>query len=42
VTLNCAQSGCSATITLQHDHERRLRETHETFYCVAGHPNFFP
>jgi hypothetical protein len=42
VTVNCAHEGCFAIITLQRDHEQRLRQTHEMFCCVAGHPNYFP
>ena len=38
----CATRGCQATIHLHHDIEERLRRTHETFYCPAGHSNYFP
>lgn len=38
----CATRGCQATIHLHHDVEERLRRTHETFYCPAGHSNYFP
>lgn len=37
----CAQSGCQNTIHLHHDVEQKLRRTHETFYCPAGHSNYF-
>lgn len=37
----CYREGCYAVITLHPDDERRLRETHETFYCPAGHKNCF-
>jgi hypothetical protein len=42
VTINCAREGCYAIITLHPDDERRLRRTHESFYCPAGHGNHFP
>lgn len=38
----CAEKGCQATIHLHHDIETRLLRTHETFYCPAGHSNYFP
>lgn len=41
-TFACASKGCQATIHLHHDIEERLRRTHETFYCPAGHSNYFP
>jgi hypothetical protein len=41
VTINCATEGCYAIITLHPDDERRLRRTHEPFYCPAGHGNHF-
>lgn len=40
-TFACATRGCQATIHLHHDVEARLRRTHETFYCPAGHHNYF-
>lgn len=40
--ISCAREGCYAVITLHPNDERRLRDTHETFYCPAGHTNFFP
>jgi hypothetical protein len=40
--LSCAREGCYAVITLHPDDEQRLRQTHETFYCPAGHRNYFP
>jgi hypothetical protein len=40
VTLNCAQQGCGATITLRRDDEQRLRQTHEMFYGINGHANY--
>lgn len=27
---------------MHHDVEERVRRTHETFYCPAGHSNYFP
>jgi len=41
VTLNCAQEGCVAVITLDRAHEQRLRQTHETMICPAGHLQHF-
>lgn len=41
-TINCARKGCYAIITLHPDDERRLRRTHEEFWCPAGHSNYFP
>jgi len=41
-TFACAERGCQSTIHLHHDVEARLRRTHETFYCPAGHSNYFP
>jgi hypothetical protein len=38
----CASKGCQGTIHLHHDVEAKLRRTHETFYCPAGHSNYFP
>lgn len=40
--INCARQGCYAIITVHPDDERRLRRTHESFYCPAGHGNHFP
>lgn len=40
-TLDCATEGCYAVITVHPNEERRLRRTHETFYCPAGHSNYF-
>lgn len=40
-TLTCCHKGCFATITLHPDDERRLRKTHEWFYCPAGHQQHF-
>lgn len=40
-TINCATKGCFAIITLHPQEEDRLRRTHETFYCPAGHSNYF-
>lgn len=40
--IGCAREGCYATICLDAKGEQRLRETHETFYCPAGHKNYFP
>jgi hypothetical protein len=41
-TFACATKGCQSVIHLHHDVEEKLRETHETFYCPAGHFNYFP
>jgi hypothetical protein len=41
VEINCARKGCYAIITVHPDDEARLRRTHETFYCPAGHSNYF-
>lgn len=41
-TINCASQGCYAIITLHPTDEDRLRQTHERFYCPAGHSNYFP
>lgn len=35
--ISCCAKGCYAVITLHPDDDRRLRKTHETFYCPAGH-----
>ena len=37
----CATEGCQSTIHLHHEVEEKLRRTHETFYCPAGHHNYF-
>jgi hypothetical protein len=42
VTVNCARKGCYAIITMHPDDEARLRRTHESFYCPAGHGSHFP
>lgn len=42
VAIACAERGCQATIHLHRDIERRVRKSHETFYCPAGHSNYFP
>lgn len=41
VEINCATQGCYAIITLHPADAARLRRTHETFYCPAGHHNYF-
>lgn len=41
-TIECASKGCFAVITMHPQEEDRLRRTHETFYCPAGHSNYFP
>lgn len=41
-TFTCAERGCQSTIHLHHDVEAKLRRSHETFYCPAGHSNYFP
>jgi hypothetical protein len=40
VEVTCAN--CGAAIALHRDHEAHLRRTHESFYCPAGHSNYFP
>lgn len=40
-TLSCCYEGCFAVITLHPEEERRLRRTHEDFYCPAGHVQAF-
>lgn len=42
VHIDCAREGCYAVITVHPQEERRLRQTHERFYCPAGHSNYFP
>lgn len=42
VHIACATPKCHATITVHVQEEERLRRTGETFYCPAGHSNFFP
>lgn len=37
----CCHQGCYAIITLHPDDEARLRRTHESFYCPAGHSQSF-
>lgn len=37
---NCTE--CGAHIALTANHERSLRESHQTFYCPNGHPQYFP
>lgn len=38
----CASKGCSAVIVLHTDVVRKLRRTKETFFCPAGHSQWFP
>jgi hypothetical protein len=33
----CCQAACGVTFGIQRDHQRRLRQTHDTFYCPNGH-----
>lgn len=40
VEITCCS--CGAPIMLHRSHEVRLRASHETFYCPAGHANYFP
>ncbi len=40
-SMYCAHSGCANVINLADQQEQRLRDTHETFYCVMGHSNVF-
>ena len=42
VEISCASKGCFAIITMHPDDEARLRRSHETFYCPAGHSNYYP
>lgn len=42
VTINCAREKCYAVITVHEQEEDRLRKTGETFFCPAGHSNYFP
>lgn len=42
IQINCASEGCYAIITMHPADEERLRRTHESFYCPAGHGNHFP
>jgi hypothetical protein len=37
--VGCAREGCGHTICLTKATERRLRESHETFYCPSRHSN---
>lgn len=37
----CATEGCGHIICLTAQHEQRLRRTHETFVCPAGHRQGF-
>lgn len=39
--LACPTSGCG-TFWLDDDLERQLRRNHKTYYCPAGHPQYFP
>jgi hypothetical protein len=41
VHIACAERGCHATITVHEQEHARLRRTHETFYCPAGHSNYY-
>lgn len=36
-TYACPTRGCGHVVHLHHDVEQRLRRTHESFYCPAGH-----
>jgi hypothetical protein len=40
--ISCATEGCFAVITVHPIEEARLRRTRESFYCPAGHSNYFP
>lgn len=42
VHIACASKGCHATITVHEQEEARLRRTGESFFCPAGHSNYFP
>lgn len=37
ISMTCCHQGCSAIITLHRDEERRLRRSHDWFYCSNGH-----
>lgn len=41
VNVSCPSGGCFAIVTLHPDDEERLRRTHESFYCPAGHSMSF-
>jgi hypothetical protein len=38
----CARKGCYATIALDPKTYQQLKRTGETFYCPAGHSNYYP
>jgi len=38
--LDCA--GCGLVFAMTWDFEARRREDHKTYYCPAGHENYFP
>ena len=40
-TISCYREKCYAVITLHPDDYERLRRTHESFYCPAGHAQHF-
>lgn len=40
-TYTCARPLCGLTITLAAAVEQNLRDSHETFYCPAGHSQSF-
>lgn len=42
VKVSCPRSGCHATQWIDTDVDARLRETHETFYCMYGHSGTYP
>ena len=40
VKITCCN--CGAPIMLHASHEEKLRASHDSFYCPAGHSNYFP
>jgi hypothetical protein len=40
VHVGCAE--CGIEFCVPEGHHRRLRRTHETFYCPSGHSNYYP
>lgn len=42
VEIPCARGGCANVICMTRAQEDRLRETHDSFVCLAGHSNYFP
>ena len=38
----CNCSGCGISFAMPEAHAMRLEECHNTFYCPAGHTNYYP